>query len=230
MTSVRILIVAMIAGGIVSTVTGDEAQLNLKALVTDSDVAAATNRDVRAIRASRDRLSDKAFVSFAIWPNLYGVYLHNTNVTGTGFHRLDEHEHLVQVDLIGPNVSNEGALTVADLPHVTHLSIGNGIPHGYQSVRNARVTDRGLRAIATMPHLGWLVVLGADITDEGIQHLRKLKSIESITFDDCPRLTQRGIAQLQSHLPKTKIRLEHRPLRHERQNHAVNPSGGSGGI
>jgi|GEM_PF-3204677 hypothetical protein len=212
MTPVRILVAAIIAGGMVSTVTGDETRLNLKVLATDSDVAAATNRNVKAIRTIRDRLSDQSFVTFAKWPNLYGVYLGNTTVTGTGFHLLDEHEYLVQVVLMGPNVGNEGALTVADLPHVTHLTIGNGIPPK-SPVRNARLTDRGLRAITTMPHLAWLVVVDADITDEGVQYLRRLKSIESIVFDYCPRLTPLGIARLQAKLPKTQIRLEQRPTR-----------------
>jgi hypothetical protein len=213
MNPLHICVAGMIAFGTVSSISGDDTQLNLRVLATDDDVADATNRDVKAIRTIRDRLSDHAFVTFAKWPNLYGVYLQNTAATGTGFHRLDEHEHLVQIVLIGPNVGDEGALTVADLPRVTHLTIGNGIPPK-SPVRNARMTDRGLRAITTMPHLAWLVVVDADITDEGIQNLKKLKAIESIVFDYCPKVTPRGIAQLQSQLPKTLIRLEQRPARH----------------
>ena len=213
MSLLRILVAGITSYVFVATVRADDTQLNLKVLATDDDVAIASNHDVKAVRTTRDRLSDQSFVTFAKWPNLYGVYLDNTAVTGTGFHLLDEHRHLVQVVLMGPNVGNEGALTVARLPHVTHLTIGNGIPPKYP-VRNARLTDRGLRAIAKMPRLAWLVVVDADITDEGIQHLGKLKSVQSIVFDYCPGLTQHGIAQLQSQLPKTKIEIEHRPTRH----------------
>jgi hypothetical protein len=209
----RYCVAALAWAAIVHAALAGGRQFILDKGATDGDAIAeaASRPDVRAIRTSNDRLSDASFATFAQWRHLYGVYTHNTTITGVGFTKLQRHEHLIQVTLLGPNVNDDGVQAVSQLPHVTHLNFGNGRGHdfapGYCKFgwHRAVVTDRPLGAIARMPKLAYLTIVNADITDAGIQLLASMKSIQSIAFVHCSRLTPQGVKRLRSALPRTRI-------------------------
>jgi hypothetical protein len=173
---------------------------------------ASSRRGVRAVRTNNDRLSDASFATFAKWLNLYGVYTHNTTITGVGFTKLVQHAHLRQVSLFGPNVNDDGLHAVSQLRHVTHLQFGNGWDNKdctsekcKHRLHRAIITDRALSWVAQMPNLAYLTIDNADITDDGIQHLGTLQSVEYISFLRCPKLTLEGVDRLKTALPKTRI-------------------------
>jgi hypothetical protein len=189
---------------------GDPGQFELEghqAEVTDGEVIAeAQGREgVEAVRIHRARVSDAAFSTFAEWPDLYGVYLHDTAITGTGFSKLRNHPKLRQVTLLGPNVNDEGVRTVSRLPHVTHLQIGSSFRwdgHLYRPL----ITDKSLEALAAMDTLEYLTIDNASVTGDGLRHLQSLKSIRSILFLRCAGLTATGLNRLHQRLPKVLIR------------------------
>lgn len=53
-----------------------------------------------------------------------------------------------------------------------------------------------------MPKLAYLEIDNADITDDGIQQLKSLKSAQLIRFFRCKRLTRKGIERLKTALPR----------------------------
>jgi hypothetical protein len=163
---------------------------------------------VKAIRTKDDRLSDASFATFARWPDVYGIYLNNTAVTGIGFDKFAGHSHLEQVSLFGPNVNDDGVRAVSRLRHVTHLQIGNSWENraGKYHLHYAIVTDRALAAIGSMEKLAYLEIENADITDEGIQQLAAMKSAVDIQFYRCKGLTQKGLESLRMALPNATIR------------------------
>ncbi len=189
---------------------GDDSQFILDDNSTDGDAVAQSEGriDVKAVRTNNDRISDAAFATFSRWPNLYGVYLWNSTATGTGFVKLEKHEHLIQVRLLGPNVNDEGVRAVSRLPHVTHLHFGNAYSVSKDCkyhVHHPLVTDQALEAVAQMKHVAYLSIDNAAVTDEGIQKLASLKGVESIRFWRCAELTVKGIERLRAALPRAMI-------------------------
>jgi hypothetical protein len=176
---------------------------------TDGDVMVqAVDRDgVIVICSDHDRLSDASFTTFAQWPDLRGVYLWNSTMTGVGFRKLEGHKKLVQARLFGPNVNDDGVRAVSRLSGITHLGFGNGYDTTdcKYHVHHAIVTDRALKAVAGMPNLAYLYIDNAAITDEGIQQLGSMKSIRNISFFRCTRLTEEGILRLRAALPRARI-------------------------
>lgn len=197
-----------------SMLVAGEAELILKDDSNDGDLL---NQSVSAdalvvLRTFNDRLSDASFDTIAQWPNLSGVYLWNSAVTGVGFSELKAHSRLKQVRLSGPNVNDAGIRAASDLSHVTHFAIGNMHGnHRYRSVdpryreHKPIITDRALAAVATMPKLAFLSIDNANITDEGIQQLAKLTTIKGIDFLHCDNLTLEGIERLKTALPRVRI-------------------------
>ncbi len=55
------------------------------------------------------------------WPDLCGVYLFDTAITGAGFRGFRDHRELRQITLLGPNVNDAGVRAVSPLPHVSRL-------------------------------------------------------------------------------------------------------------
>jgi hypothetical protein len=69
-----------------------------------------------------------------------------------------------------------------------------------------KVTDNGLKALATFPNLKSLGLRGEKYTDEGLVHIASIKKLESLYLNKT-WATQNGIKKLQMRLPKLSIRL-----------------------
>jgi hypothetical protein len=205
----RLCIVALAWAALAGIALADDSQFELGDGTTDGDaIAQAVERnDVKAVRSSNDRLSDASLAVFARWPDLYGVYLWNTAITGVGFGKLEGHGQLIQVSLLGPNVNDDGVRAVSRLPHVTHLQFGNAYDTTdcKYHVHHAIVTDRALTDVAAMKKLAYLTIDNAAITDDGIQKLASLKSLRNIQFFRCTKLTHEGLEWLRAALPKATI-------------------------
>jgi hypothetical protein len=94
---------------------------------TDIDGLAAGQRTgILAVRWNRIRVSDAALKVLKRWPDLYGVYLSESSVTGAGLQHLQDQKELRQVALLGPIVNDEGLAALKYVKGVTHLQISNG--------------------------------------------------------------------------------------------------------
>lgn len=164
----------------------------------------ATAKNVNVVRMHRCRASDAALEHIARWPDLRGVYLRDTAITGSGFSHLKDHRQLTQVTLSGPNVNDDGAAALAELPRVTHLQVGNGYRWD-GLVYEPQLTDAALKSIASMDTIEYLSIDGACITDKGLLHLARLPNVRSIQFFRCPQLTAAGLNRLKERLPECNI-------------------------
>ena len=62
-----------------------------------------------------------------------------------------------------------------------------------------KITDRGLRALSqlSLPRLEFLNLgRNENITDEGVVHLVRLKSLRRLSLTRCPKITDQGVAHL----------------------------------
>ena len=67
------------------------------------------------------------------------------------------------------------------------------------SIRDSRITDYGLKYLASMQELEYLNISG-QITDQGLPHLAKLKSLRGLTLNS-RAVTQEALAAMQAKLP-----------------------------
>lgn len=179
---------------------GYDREVNDATVVRESEEV----EDVVAVRFHCCRISDASLKHVSRWPDLRGVYLRDTAITGTGFSRLKDHRHLKQVTLVGPNVIDEGIASLAKLNHVTHLAIGNG--YRWDGLLfEPQITDASLKAVAEMKTVQYLSIDNAKITDDGLIHLGELSNARNIQFFRCKELTEDGLSRLRRKLPKCDI-------------------------
>jgi hypothetical protein len=72
-------------------------------------------------------------------------------------------------------------------------------------LRNSKVTDRGLRTVSALHWLLYLGLSGTGITDNGLRRLESLPNLKHLYLEDCPYITDEGVARLQKALPKCEI-------------------------
>lgn len=70
---------------------------------------------------------------------------------------------------------------------------------------DTKVTHRGLRTAAGLPTLKHLHIGGASITDEGLLALESASGLESLSLQNCPNVSEEGIARLRKALLRCKI-------------------------
>jgi RNA polymerase sigma factor (sigma-70 family) len=87
-----------------------------------------------------------------------------------------------------------GLLTDEGVKHLAPLSAMR-----YLALRNADLTDEGLKALSAMKSLDFLVI-GGRITDQGLRHLEALKSLRFLALDT-KLVSLEGIRELKSKLP-----------------------------
>lgn len=73
-----------------------------------------------------------------------------------------------------------------------------------RSLSLSRITDSGLVYVSQLDQLEELNLALAQVSDEGIEHLRTMKKLRWLSFEGGGP-TPSGIAQLQRSLPKTII-------------------------
>jgi RNA polymerase sigma factor (sigma-70 family) len=87
-----------------------------------------------------------------------------------------------------------GLITDAGVKHLAPLSRMK-----YLALRNADLTDEGLKALSAMKSLDFLVI-GGRITDRGLRHLEALTSLRFLSLDT-KLVSLEGIRELKSKLP-----------------------------
>jgi Ran GTPase-activating protein (RanGAP) involved in mRNA processing and transport len=118
-------------------------------------------------------VGNKGMTALASAPAFHGLtilYLADTGITATGLADLFGSDSilgfLIDVDLTGNRIGDEGARVLAQSPHTGHLT------HLY--LDNTGMTDVGARALADSPHLGALEYLSLgdnELTEAGVAYL-----------------------------------------------------------
>jgi internalin A len=73
------------------------------------------------------------------------------------------------------------------------------------SLSGTHVTDAGTKELAVLTELEELWLDGTAVTDAGLRHLERLNKLEFLYLNNCPGVTDEGVARLQKALPKCKI-------------------------
>ena len=86
---------------------------------------------------------------------------------------LQSDRRLVDLNLSGTGISDEGVKNIADLPLLTTLDISN----------NLKITDAGLKHLTSLPKLHSLTIGVTKITDQGMTAVGKLTDIEVLDLE-----------------------------------------------
>jgi hypothetical protein len=97
--------------------------------------------------------------------------------------------------LLAPTASDTDLVDLCELRRMYGLAL-----------RGTKVTDKGLRTVSGMAGLSYLDLNSTSVTDEGLRNLESLTNLGFLFLNDCPNITDEGVARLQKALPKCKIR------------------------
>jgi hypothetical protein len=71
---------------------------------------------------------------------------------------------------------------------------------------NVFLTDEGLKKLAELPELDWLHIGKTDVSDAGLQELKKLKKLKFLDVTFCEKVTPGGIEKLKKELPALEVK------------------------
>ena len=78
----------------------------------------------------------------------------------------------------------EGEITKAELAKVTRLNLGF-----------TKITDEGLKDVAKLQQLEWLILINTKITDAGLKDVAKLRKLEELRLDGT-KITDEGLKEM----------------------------------
>jgi hypothetical protein len=143
------------------------------------------------------------------------------NVTGSGLGFLRGARGLRVLNLSFSGITNEGLAFVRRLAPLTELNIGgmhlddSSLVHlrGMQSLEKLElgwtnpIEGPGLVNLEDLTHLRFLGLANDPVTDEAIDHLARLESLENLNIDST-QITRDGFNRLSKALPRTRINSE----------------------
>jgi hypothetical protein len=100
-----------------------------------------------------------------------------------------------QLALVGPRVDEALATLLAEPGPIRELSFSG----------NPSLRDGDLEALAGIPHLRQVDLSRTRITDRGLRHLHRIRTLRLVRLEYTPRVTRAGIAALQEALPACAV-------------------------
>jgi beta-lactamase regulating signal transducer with metallopeptidase domain/Leucine-rich repeat (LRR) protein len=181
--------------------------------VTDKGLKYITNLSSLEYLGLPYRITDKGMAHIATLTSIKGLYFPRESraVTNAGLRHLARLTSLEELYLSGERMGDAGLAHLRDLPRLKYLAMyGSGFTDkGMVYVKDitslrilsfheglSRITDSGLAYIADIPNLEMLCLHGIkDITDEGIEHLTKMRSLRKLEIGSS-QVTDKGLAYL----------------------------------
>ncbi len=181
--------------------------------ITDKGLKYITNLSSLEYLGIPYRITDKGMAHIAELPSIKGLYFPRESraVTNAGLRHLARLTSLEELYLSGERMGDAGLAHLRDLPRLKYLAVyGSGFTDkGLVHVKDipslrilsfhegmSRITDSGLAYIADIPNLEMLCLHGIkDITDEGIEHLTKMRSLRKLEIGSS-QVTDKGLAYL----------------------------------
>jgi hypothetical protein len=96
-----------------------------------------------------------------------------------------------QLDLIGPQVDEALDALAAEPAPVREIAF----------FRNQSLRDGDLELLARVPHLREVDLSGTRITDRGLRHLQRIRTLRLVVMEYTPRVTKEAVAALQEAIP-----------------------------
>jgi hypothetical protein len=151
--------------------------------------------------------------------HLEELQLDGTHVTGPGLKYLGRLISLESLELDHAPVNDAGLAELPELPRLRSLSLEHtsvsdaGLIHLQKlpcledlRLDHTRVTDDGLRDLTRLSGLLVLDLSFTDVTDGAIVYLKQMTSIREFwLFNDNPKMTEAGLAELRRALPNAEI-------------------------
>jgi len=125
-------------------------------------------RGLQVLELPGSAISDEGMSSLAGLANLREVKLSDTAISDAGVRPLLGLESLVRLDLRDTQVSGSAFL--------------EGSPRNLAQLYLSLVTDAGMEAIGRMDSLRVLGLIGTNVTNVGLAHVRNLKRLERLTL------------------------------------------------
>jgi Leucine Rich repeat len=101
-----------------------------------------------------------------------------------------------QLDIVGPRVDEALDTLLAEPGPIREVAF-----FGNQSLR-----DADLEALTSVPHLREVDLSRTRITDRGLRHLHRIRTLRHVHLEYTPRVTTAGVAALQEALPACAVR------------------------
>ena len=127
---------------------------------------------------------------------------------------LSRYTEIDAIAFIGPStLTGNSVRQLGQLQHLRQISI-----------RDADLSDHDLACFRELHDLQSLVFIAVNITDDGLHHLRPLKSLVDLRFLYCP-VTQLGVQRLETWLPNTVIQCNQYSSANRKRNGRPAPDG-----
>lgn len=113
--------------------------------------------------------------------------LFGAKITDSGTSYLRYFKNLRSLEICGGGLTDAGVKNIKDLTSLTLLNLS----------QNSHLTDKSLEVISGLTQLVSLNVSNSRVTNMGLQHLKQLKNLKSLTLESC-KVTANDIRKLQS--------------------------------
>ncbi len=174
--------------------TLENVELN-KTFVTSATLSSLTELpNLKALRVQEDALNDSAIEVFLKMPKLEYLSIgKNAEITDAGVNKLFKLNSLKTLRLVSLHIGDEGLKNVNHLENLKIIDL-NG----------TNITDRTLAKISQMP-LRELYLSGTNVTNDGIRLLSKCGTLDHLTLNDCPKVSQKAVEELRESFAHCKV-------------------------
>jgi len=129
----------------------------------------------------------------AKFTELTSLNLAETDVNDAGLANLAKLSNLTTLDLWNTQVGDAGMESVSKLKNLSTLVLDG-----------TQVTAAGIKHLEGLP-LKKLFMQSCPLTDEAIESLKKIKTLESVDIKYCVQLTEEAVAELKKAFPDAYI-------------------------
>lgn len=152
--------------------------------------------EILCLHAMRN-ITDDGIAHLSKLRSLKKLNIGGSQVTDRGLAYLSQIKTLEHLDLPQDQkgITDKGLAYLGTLPNLKHLSISR-IHFNDPKMNKEYYTDKGLAELAKCRLLEELNIGSIGITDDGIDHILKLKNLEKLMLFGCDNVTDKGLAKL----------------------------------
>lgn len=151
---------------------------------------------VTAVDLSQEWITDEDLKNLALThaTEIQDLSLFETQITDASIPTIIAMKNIESLSIADTAITDEGLKRFLHMPQLRSLD----------AFSMRRITDEGMKHLATHPGLSHLAIGGPNITDEGLMHLAKSKNLSTLFIAQC-RATPEGIQRLHQALPSCRI-------------------------
>jgi Leucine-rich repeat (LRR) protein len=169
-----------------------------KAGITDAGFAAIQDlTQLAELTLGVSAIGDKAMETVGRFKNLQTLDLQHTKVTDAGMEHLRGLTQLRWIGLTGTNISSRGFASLSGMSEMTNIYANDTPIDETLHIANTRITEAGLRGLASFPELRWLNVSRLPLSDSTLTVLIGLKNLRYIEMNHT-NVTETGEARLRA--------------------------------